>query len=511
MKAEYKQLAFETAIRNPERYKEILNFIKDYDGVLLNDENLLEIVSKMYLEKIVGSKEFDEKELSSGEEIKQRVIHINATRKADGGFPSGYQSRFWTYMRTLSELGFLYARYNEKFILGDIAKRLISDEIDEQEAFSIQAIKYNRKSPYKNVSNDYNYFKFIINVLKRLKQLNKRLSYNQFIISLFSKDGNVDEFIETILNNKFGDKQLTYEYLLNNYPKVNKIKTVMQDYPDVVLRLLRITGFVSIEYKGILLIELNSNSIDYMDKLLNYDFSLTEEEKLNPMLYFKKLQKLTEEQLEIIVSNRRESEIIINYNNTIETIIDSYKLDSKLIIENINGIYNGKTDERFKYISDPLKLEFFIALLMYVTYGKEYNIKPNYKVDSNGMPISHAPGNIGDIEITNEKIYWLLEVTLIRNKIQQQNNETINLFRHINAKAIREKYLSLIAPVIHEDTETLFRSATIDQIANVGLNNFCARPYSIKEFIEITKQKKNIESMNDYTREIIGKLREIIF
>ncbi|CRH73666.1 AlwI restriction endonuclease [Chlamydia trachomatis] len=68
-------------------------------------------------------------------------------------------------MRTLSELGFVYAVFNEKFELSPIANALINNEIDEQTAFANQATIYNRRSPYRNVSNDYNYFKFITKIL----------------------------------------------------------------------------------------------------------------------------------------------------------------------------------------------------------------------------------------------------------------------------------------------------------------------------------------------------------
>ena len=47
---------------------------------------------------------------------------------------------------------------NSRTPLSQIAKMLMKGEIDEQEAFSIQAVRYNRKSPYRNVSNDFNYY-----------------------------------------------------------------------------------------------------------------------------------------------------------------------------------------------------------------------------------------------------------------------------------------------------------------------------------------------------------------
>ena len=269
-KPEYKQLNFDTAMRNPERLKDVLQLIKSYDGILLNDKNLLEIVCDMYINGLVKSDEFNIKNLHTKEEIENKVIDINKTRNSDGGFPKGYQSRFWTYMRTLSEFGFIYSRYNKKLIIGDVAKKLINNEIDSQEAFSLQAMKYNWKSPYKNVSNDYNYFKFIIKVLRTLERKQKKLSYNQFVISLFSKEDNVDAFLDIIENNSFSNENEVYDYLNETYGKQNKFGTVMRDYPDTVLRMLRITGFVNIVNNGVLLIELNNDRKKFVDYFFVY-------------------------------------------------------------------------------------------------------------------------------------------------------------------------------------------------------------------------------------------------
>ena len=90
----YKQLSFETAIRNPERYKGILEYMQDYQGIVLNDENLLTIVSGMYENGIVTSPDFDLSKYSTKEEIYNSVISINSTRKADGGFPKATSQDF---------------------------------------------------------------------------------------------------------------------------------------------------------------------------------------------------------------------------------------------------------------------------------------------------------------------------------------------------------------------------------------------------------------------------------
>jgi hypothetical protein len=503
-KSEFKQMSFETAVRNPERYKGIIEIISNYEGQQLNDDVILKIVSHLYLEGEVSSQELIITSDSNIKNIKSKVIEINDSRRADGGFPKGYQSRFWTYMRTLSELGFVYARYGEKLILSEVAKLMLKGIIDEQEAFSIQAIRSNRKSPYRNISNDYNYFEFITNVMIKLSKENRKLSYNQFVVSLFSENGDVDDFIKLISENSLPDKNSTFEFISSHFGKVNSFTTVMNDYPDVVLRLLRITGFVTISYKGIVMLELNELKKDYIFDLLSLDRRLNEEAKTHPNIYFSTIGNYDDKFKGIILKYREKDITQFEHNNILDQIISEYNLSLDDVIKNIRSIGTKQVDSAFKYIPDPLKLEFFISLLMYQKYGDVFGIKPNYKIDSNGLPISHAPGNIGDIELISDNIYWLLEVTLIRNKMQQINNETVNLFRHLSENHNdKTNYLSLVAPYVHDDTEEIFRSSTISNILKGKTKKLYACPFSIEDFLDTAITGNHLDRMKNYTNDLI--------
>ena len=142
-------------------------------------------------------------------------------------------------------------------------------------------------------------------------------------------------------------------------------------------------------------------------------------------------------------------------------------------------------------------------------YGEEFSVKPNYKVDDNGIPVSHAPGNQGDIEVYSERLHWLIEVTLIKSKIQQLNNETINLIRHLNMEEkYSETYLSLVAPVIHIDTQRLLNSATISLIFEGNLNSVNSKAYTTDDFIETLMGESIFDDMKESTRAFKYMLRE---
>lgn len=503
----YKQMAFETAVRNPERYLRILNIVKNYEGRLLDDNCLLEIVSTLYLVGEFSGDGVDIDNYSTVETIKNAVNKVNSTRRADGGFPAGYASRFWTYMRTLSEFGLVYARYKEKFEFSDMAKKLIIGEIDEQEIFSIQAMKYNRMSPYRNVKNDFNFFRFILKVIIKLRDENKYLSYEQFIVLMFSQTGNLDEALNILSSNKFPNPDSVYNFVKTYYGVYTKKNTITKDYPDVVRRIMIISGFITIRYKGIKFIEINENKLSYIKEILNIEFNLSIDEKTNAKKYFNKLDTQNDIFLHI-AKKYRQVDVIDGelYANKIFDIIKLYEIDEEKIYKSINQI-GGKESiiPEFQEIPSPLKLEFYIAILVALKYGNEYSISPNYKVDHIGKPYSHAPGDMGDIDVYTKDIYWLIEVTLIRNKNQQQNNETTSLIRHLCSDSYfvnyQKKYLSLVAPIIHNDTKQILDVSLVLN-KNNG-NNIYIKPYNIKDFVDITIKKHNFIDMEDYSKNII--------
>ncbi len=505
MQPKFKQMAFETAVRNPERYKKILTELLEYEGCVLNNQNLLKIVCKLAKAGIVTAKDIDLSSLS-GKQLENAVISTNASRRADGGFPTGYPSRFWTYMRTPSELGLVFATYNEEFKISPIAHKMIDDELDEQTVFANQAVIYNRRSPFRNVSNDFNYFRFIVNVLIERWSNNKGLTMEQFILSLFSKHGDVDLFLNELNSFHAADLESTYDYLKTNYGVTTKFTTVCKDYPDAVLRLLRITGFVTLKYVGKLIIQINEDQIDYINKMFSYSYSFSTAEKDDRALYYNKFLSFSSDLLEktqsIIISTTS-----IDYSSKLQGIVDTYNIDIDKACELIDSIGSGSTMEEFKYVPEPIRLEFYISLLLYIKFGSSFNVKPNYKPDSFGLPIAQAPGGKGDIEVYSDTLYWLVEVTLIRNKNQQLNNETANLIRHLE-EGTRQGYLSLVAPAIHDDTTTFFNNQIIGFL--IKSKKVYLKPYSIDEFKDKTVAGTVIDDIKTYTLDYIEAAKKAI-
>ena len=157
----------------------------------------------------------------------------------------------------------------------------------------------------------------------------------------------------------------------------------------------------------------------------------------------------------------------------------------------------------------PLKFEFLLSLYLYVCYGNDYEYKPNYICDDAGIPYSHAPGNIGDIEVFNSGFYWLIEATLIKNKNQQINAETINLFRHIDNSRPCTKYMSLVAPYIHDDTRLMIKVATVVTMLEKH-NLLFAKPYSTEDYIFQMGHRTIINDMQATTMTFIEDLGNLL-
>lgn len=512
----YKQMSLEVAVRNPERYQAILTTFSKFEGVRLDDETILDIYAQLYIDGAIMTEKLDA-DNSTKDEIKN-FIEVHNSHNNEWGFPTGYQAAFTRYLKTLSEFGFIYSQYNETFKLSAVSKALVNNDITLSEAFSLQCMRFWRKSPYRRVLNNFNYFKFILDVIKRRNADGHKLSYPQFLLSLFSDKGDVEDFISCISENKIGnDPDKAYELAHELYNEIDELhsrvvkqESAFNDYGDTVFRVLQLTGFITVEYDGIMQLSINHDKEEHLNFLLTQDFALPQEAIDDEVVYFEHLGSFPNILREAILKSRQEAKAISGYNAKLTNIMESYSLDKEAVAKLLRNVSDGKSDRLFWYIQAPVKYEFLLTLLLFANFGDEYEYKPNYLCDEAGIPYSHAPGNMGDIEIFNKQRYWLIEATLIRNKKQQINNETINLFRHIDDKnSKREKYLSLVAPYIHQDTSLMIKVATV--ISMIERHDFIfSRTYETEKFIVDVSNDNCISSMQSETRDFAKKLLEIL-
>lgn len=513
----YKQMALEVAVRNPERYDEILKTFSHFRGTILNDEGILEVFAQLYIDGVITTRDIDVPSSTPAQVksfIKSSISHNN-----EWGYPTGYQAGFTRYLKTLSEFGFIYAQYNQPLKLSEIADALVNGTISLSEAFAVQSLRFWRKSPYRRVLNDYNFFKFIIDVILRRNDDNHKLSYPQFMLALFSDDGNVDSYINLINENRVGNsmdatfslvKDL-YDQVDEDHAKVCKQSSAFNDYGNTVFRVLQLTGFITVEYQGLIMLSINSNRTQFYHQLCSLDFELPESAKDDLVEYFRILGKLPSDVLRCIVDNRDVQRCSVDsYNAKLESIVTSYNLDESVLAAYLQEVSDGTSDKRvFWFMQVPLKFEFLLSLYLYVCFGDEYEYRPNYICDDAGIPYSHAPGNVGDIEVFSSGFYWLIEATLIKNKNQQVNSETINLFRHIDESRPSTKYMSLVAPYIHDDTALLIKVATVVTMLEQNSLIF-SKPYSTIEYVAKMSSRSCISDIQEGTLHFVSELGKML-
>lgn len=513
----YKQMALEVAVRNPERYEGILKTFAKFEGTILNDEGILDVYAQLYLDEVVTADALNNVALSKS--FLTKWIRNNCSHNNEWGYPTGYQAAFTRYLKTLSEFGFIYAQYNQSLRLSPVAKALVSGKISLSEAFAVQSMRFWRKSPYRRVLNDFNFFEFIIDSLITLNKEGHRLSYWQFMVSLFSDNGNVDDFLKFIKTHKVGDDpEKAYNLVLSTYSQVDSeharvsmFNTAFRDYGNSVFRVLQLTGFITVDYSGMLMLSPNEDRLPFYEALKKMSFSISEEAKEDEDLYFKELGSF-DTKLEQLVRMYRDgrNEITADYNRKIPHIIQSYNLTRDSIEQALLKVSSGdnRGKDAFWFIQEPVKFEFLLTLFVYSYYGDKFNYKPNFKSDGAGIPYSHAPGNIGDIEIYNDDLYWLIEATLIRSKNQQINSETVNLFRHIDSTKGGERYLTLVAPFIHDDTKLIFNVATIITLIKSNMLSLNSDAQSTDEFVKDMKHNSYFDLLKGRTRGFVSQLTE---
>ena len=512
----FKQMSLEVAVRNPERYEGILKTFAKFEGTVLDDKGVLDVYSQLYLDEVVTADTLSDEILTK--KFVSKWITNNCSHNNEWGYPTGYQAAFTRYLKTLSEFGFIYAQYNQELRLSPVAKALVNGKITLSEAFAVQSMRFWRKSPYRRVLNDFNFFEFIIDAMIELKSKGHRLSYNQLMVGLFSDDGNVKEFLSLLENNKVGDDaDKAYALVKRKYSQVDaehakaaKLESAFRDYGNTVFRVLQLTGFVTVEYTGVLMLTPNENRMPLYKSLKARNFFISESAKEDEEEYFEQLGSFDASLESLILSHREKVDhSTAEYNKKIPNIINSYGLTPDSIEQALVKVSNGdkKGKDTFWFIQDPVKFEFLLTLFVYTYYGDTFEYKPNFICDEAGIPYSHAPGNIGDIEIFNKDRYWLIEATLIRSKNQQINNETVNLFRHIDDTIDGQKYLTLVAPYIHEDTKLIFNVASIITMIKSDMLSLSSDAQTTDEFIGEMKEDTYFDTISSKSQHFINQIR----
>lgn len=310
-KANYKPLLYTTTVRNPERYKAMMNILKRFDGWVLNDETIESVEREMFrlgiyqpakVSASVKTKWRDSIVLSADES--KSVYDRNDPNKHDDikghkekGFPKGWPSRFDTQFKFMKTLGFVWYEYEARIIFSKTGDYLAqSVEIDSEDdivtvetvkpeyermAFLQALSKQQRGNPFIKELNDNIPLILLLQVVKKLNAdpdyNNCGISYKELPLLIFWKDNDAEALYQRIkrLRKDYdytpsGEiiEEICIQEILGGSFKEFKLKSIVSEYPDEFVRKMRITGLVSLRGGG-RFIDINHSEDERVEYILS--------------------------------------------------------------------------------------------------------------------------------------------------------------------------------------------------------------------------------------------------
>ena len=426
------------------------------------------------------------KELLTNTEV-TKILNDNPQNHKEAGFDKGWPSRFDTWFKIAKELGFVYYKIGEKIRFSEVGLRLVDNEHPEfeQQAFLNAFAKYQSNSPFRRVLNENVPFILLLEVISKL---NKDKNFNGSGISklelplvIFWKNNDSGKLYQLIkkIRKKHGYNP-SWEVIIDicvngimkgKFKKFNP-KSIMVDYPDEFIRKMRLTGLISLRGRG-RFVDVNKNEQKKVDYALanysEYKKYKTEEK------YFKYMAKIDKN----LILSKSKPLSTDEQDKFLAKWINIYSWD-KIKEEMINLAKKRLTkDEILKYLSNPIRLEFLVALAVKSKFP-DIKVIPNYPYDDEGLPISAAGGigDKGDIECYENINGILIEVTMSEGRIQTVM-EIWPIARHLEefSKNSENSMCYFIAPSIFKDSER--------QIEFVKeKNNLFILPKTIEEFLK---------------------------
>lgn len=326
----------------------------------------------------------------------------------------------------------------------------------EQQAFLNAFVKYQSNSPFRRVLNEN---VPLILLLEVISKLNKDENFNGSGISklelplvIFWKNSDSEKLYELIkeVRKKYRYNPswevivdiCTNQILEGKFKKFDP-KSIMVDYPDEFIRKMRLTGLISLRGAG-RFIDINRNEqkkVDYtLDNYSKYKKCKTDKE------YFEYMAKIDEN---LILSESKPT----NAEERDKFLVKWVNIYPwKIIKEELINLESEKLtkDNILKYLSNPIRLEFLIALAV---KSKFPNLKviPNYPYDDEGLPTSTAGGvgDKGDIECFEDINGILIEVTMTKGRTQTIT-EVWPIARHLEmfSKINKNSMCYFVAPSI---------------------------------------------------------------
>ena len=469
-----------------------MNILLKYDGRVLTEEVIEEVEKDliriglyrpMRQPETVQSKWRDADKGSIApvplnSEETELLYHDNIQDHKEAGFPKGWPSRFDTQFKLMKVLGFVYYEFGEKIIFSDTG-RLLAETVsvtvdDSQISHSIQNPQNERMAFLNAFSRHQRGNPFIrelnrniplILLLQTITLLDKDpeyngsgIAYHELPLLLFWKDDNAEALYRRIkrLRTEWGYtpsdetiEEICTKEILGGYKKF-KLKSITDEYPDDFVRKMRLTGLISLRGGG-RFIDINRNEDRAVEYLLTHykdwyhSYSSLEE-------YFEYAGKVIP-YLEELYSIPKK---IAEAGRLLPGLSSREEYEPHTVIKELMVLSKGLSSKHptLRFIPAPARLEFLTALAIFQNF-KEISVSPNYPCDDEGLPLTTAGSDKGDIECIERGKGILVEVTMAGGRTQTMM-EAWPVGRHLEAFARnnpdRDTQGVFVAPSLYPDT-----------------------------------------------------------
>jgi hypothetical protein len=525
-----------TTIRSPERIRAFLLVLKELELETWNEKTQKKFQVLLIQRKIYG---FDEPQFENTLSEKHRLwLHsknmtykqaeeiLDSKKYVGGGEMRGRQS-----FNPLEKMGLTFIDNDKKIRITNFGELFLSENYDLGDIFFRSLLKWQYPNPDLNKyfeKDGYN-IKPLVVTFHLIKKVNKicvrenlkekgvsRTEFAIFFTTLLNyKD--IDDIAEKIVSFR-----LEYESAISKAEKVDFAENYFnkhyqnfdswgnaKEYTDNIIRYFRLTRYFYLR-GGDFYIDLEPRRQIEIDSILEQDngSAIKFNSKEDYVKYLGKSQKMpweTEakqkniirllqkdiEETEQILQNKKIKLPFHKSNNNIE-YLRTYKrklLDLSIHYE-LQELSN--IEDCVKNLQNIFKLgdKKSIELERLITNGLHalndaLEIKPNYPVGDDNLPIFTAPANKPDIECFYKTFNSICEVTLLTNR-SQWFNEGQPVMRHFREfekiSKSKSNYCLFIAPKIHRDTVNTFWNSTKYEYEGKKQKII---PLTISQFVEI--------------------------
>jgi len=537
-----------TTIRSPERIRAFLLVLKELELETWNEKTQKKFQVLLIQKKIYGfgNSQFEN---TLSEEQKKWLNSENMTyEQAEKIFDSkGYEDpemRGRNSFSPLKKLGLVFIDNDKKIRITDFGKLFLSEDYDLGDIFFKSLLKWQYPNPDSDdyLEKDGYNIKPLVATFHLIKKVNKicvrenlkekGVSRTEFAIffTTLSNYKNIDDVAEKILSfrlkyetgiSKAEKADFAENYFNEYYLNFDSWKNA-KEYTDNIIRYFRLTRYFYLRGNDFYIdleprrqIEIDSileqdngsakkfNSkedyVEYLGNIKSQKMPWETESKQNDII--KLLQKDIKETEQILQSKKiklpfsksnNDIESLRTYKRKLLDLITHYELQELSNIEdcvkNLQSIFK-LTDKK------PVELERLITNGLHAL-NDALEIKPNYPVGDDNLPIFTAPANKPDIECFYKTFNSICEVTLLSNRSQwfNEGQPVMRHFRDFEIKSNSESnYCLFIAPKIHRDTGNTFWISTKYEYEGKKQKII---PLTISQFVEILQILLKIKQQN---------------